>query len=598
MEEIETPQSGRSHSESSSQESHGSDLIKNGKEHFQDGSQPTVAKNEKNKPIADDDESFKDKEISQKKPGKPSQQPNSQEAHVDPGYYTLNPWYGQSSGRGPTFSTAWPFPRTVRPGMLNNLDVENLREQYEQHPEDSEDKRKHDAQEPSKHPDEISLDKAQLDYLAARLSREIAQRKHSDAEENSTPPDIRDEERRPVPRVMPENEDEQTEDIPPDIRRKSMRPTTGVPPQEQSNSKAHHLTPRHQQKHDPSKTPDDQETVDKLRHQASERGHAETDPGREHDNAELRNRWARIRAQSPEPLAEFVATAISVYIGLAASLSKTTSNGEYGDFQTQSLSWGFGVMFGIYVAGGVSGAHLNPAISITLSLFRGFPWRRCGIYIFAQILGGLVAGAIAFAVYHDAIHNFDPALTPAKSGIALFTIPQPFASVSTAFFNEFVSGVILMTVLLALGDDTNAPPGAGMNAFILGLLVTTLIFCSGYQTGLALNPARDFGPRLIALWMGYPRSIFTGYSWWWLWYVLSCSERNAALQVADVVLTRGCWVAPLVGCITGCAVYDTMVFSGGESPLNYRWPSRKEFVRQLRGEGRRIHDHVNAHAKV
>lgn len=76
-----------------------------------------------------------------------------------------------------------------------------------------------------------------------------------------------------------------------------------------------------------------------------------------------------------------------------------------------------------------------------------------------------------------------------------------------------------MTVLLALGDDSNAPPGAGTNGLILGLLVTVLVFCSSYQTGLTLNLARDFGPRLVALWMGYPRSIFTGYNWWWLWYV-------------------------------------------------------------------------------
>lgn len=67
-----------------------------------------------------------------------------------------------------------------------------------------------------------------------------------------------------------------------------------------------------------------------------------------------------------------------------------------------------------------------------------------------------------------------------------------------------------MTVLLALGDDTNAPPGAGMNAFILGLLVSVLMFCSAYQTGLALNPARDLGPRIIAVAVGYPTSIFRG----------------------------------------------------------------------------------------
>lgn len=175
------------------------------------------------------------------------------------------------------------------------------------------------------------------------------------------------------------------------------------------------------------------------------------------------------------------------------------------------------------------------------------------------------------------IYHFDPSLTPSKSGKALFTIPQPFISISTAFFNEFVAGVVLMMVVLALGDDTNAPPGAGMNAFILGLLVTTLMFAFSYQTGLALNPARDFGPRLIAMFMGYPTTIFTGYSWWWLW---------------------GAWVAPLCGCITGCVCYDTFVFTGGESPLNYRWPTKREFLQSLRNKQRRAHDHVKAHAKV
>lgn len=167
---------------------------------------------------------------------------------------------------------------------------------------------------------------------------------------------------------------------------------------------------------------------------------------------------------------------------------------------------------------------------------------------------------------------------------------------SPAFCNELVSGVVLMVVLLALGDDTNAPPGAGMNAFILGLLVTTLQFTNSYQTGLALNPARDFGPRLIALSVGYPSSIFTEHSWWWLWYVSASLSMHAKSMVLNS--TRGAWVAPLVGCITGCIVYDMMVFSGGESPLNYRWPTREEFVQHMRGRGKKVHNHVTAQAKI
>ncbi|KAL1306596.1 hypothetical protein AAFC00_005280 [Neodothiora populina] len=528
---------------------------------------------------------FKDEEKAEKRPGSPSQQPNSQKAHVDPGYYTLNPWYGQPNDRGPTFSTAWPLPRTVRRGMLNDLDIDSLREKDDEQQDPQQESRRSGKEH--EHAGMPQLDKSQLDYIVFQLAQQLAKNQQpSSSSGDSMPPDIRNEQQRPTPHVNHDDESERDHEdgVPPDIRREDMRPTTGVPPKEHTDKKTHHLTPQSRHQDTSDEKNQEQGIMDQIRNQAVKK---ESTPQQKHEtpasrardeqSTELRNRWARLRARAPEPLAEFVATAITVYIGLAASLSKTTSNGQYGSFETQSLAWGFGTMFGIYVAGGVSGAHLNPAISITLSLFRGFPWRRCGIYIVAQLLGGLVAAAISFAVYHDAIYNFDPTLSPEKSGIALFTLPQPFISVSTAFFNEFVAGVILMTVLLALGDDTNAPPGAGMNAFILGLLVTTLIWCSAYQTGLALNPARDFGPRLVALWMGYPRSIFTGYNWWWLW---------------------GGFIAPLVGCITGCTVYDTMVFSGGESPLNYRWPSRKEFVRQLRGKGRRTHDHVNAHAKV
>lgn len=231
----------------------------------------------------------------------------------------------------------------------------------------------------------------------------------------------------------------------------------------------------------------------------------------------------------------------------------TTSNGTYGSYETKCWSWGFGFMFAIYLAGGISGAHLNPVISITLSIFRGFPWKRCFYYVIAQMFGGLVAGIMAFYVYRDAVTNFDPGHEEMKTGTCLYTVPQPFISTATAFFSEVVGGAILMCILLALGDDQNAPPGAGMNAFILGLLVSVLMMVMGYNTGPALNPARDFGPRLVALWEGYGSQTFT--TGWWIY---------------------GAWAGPLVGTICGCVLYDWFIFTGGESPINYRLPSKKE----------------------
>jgi len=75
-----------------------------------------------------------------------------------------------------------------------------------------------------------------------------------------------------------------------------------------------------------------------------------------------------------------------------------------------------------------------------------------------------------------------------------------------------------------------------------------------------------------------------------------CLSLNAKAIILNS--NRGAWVAPLVGCITGCIVYDTMVFSGGESPLNYRWPTRQEFIQHMRGKGKRVHNHVTAQAKI
>lgn len=205
----------------------------------------------------------------------------------------------------------------------------------------------------------------------------------------------------------------------------------------------------------------------------------------EKDPDELRNWWARLRAKYPEPMAEFLAvsdqgpavllvhmlifwqTGISIFLGITATLSVNLSKhqeNKYGDYETASFAWGFAFMFGIYIGGGVSGAHMNPSISISLSLFRGFPWRQCVMYIIVQFVASMAAAALAYGVYYDAIHFVDPEMT--ESYTNFFSSPQDWVSDISAFFSQFVAGAVMMIAVLALGDDSNNPPGAGLHAFV------------------------------------------------------------------------------------------------------------------------------------
>ncbi|KZF19954.1 aquaporin-like protein, partial [Xylona heveae TC161] len=260
------------------------------------------------------------------------------------------------------------------------------------------------------------------------------------------------------------------------------------------------------------------------------------------------NFWSKIRYHLREPIAEWLGTSITVLVGTCGSLSVATSAGQAGSFLSMNWAWGFGVMLGIYIAGGVSGAHLNPAISIVLSIYRGFPAKRCLVYICAQLVGAITGAGIAFAVYKDAILHLDHALIPESTGIALYTQPKAWVSPVTGFFNEYVATAVLACAIFALGDDSNAPPGAGMHSFVIGLIVAVLCMTFGYNTGGCFNPARDFGPRLVALMGGYGRESFIAYRCWFLW---------------------GGWIATIAGAIAGGGLYDIVIFTGGESPINY-----------------------------
>lgn len=283
------------------------------------------------------------------------------------------------------------------------------------------------------------------------------------------------------------------------------------------------------------------------------------------------NSWGGIRHRFRQPFAEWLGTVVFMTIGLSASVVHTTSQNAYENILAAYLAWGFGVMIGIYIAGGVSGAHLNPALSIVLSVYRGFPWSLCWQYIVAQLLGTITASGIVYGLYRDAIMEF-AAADVARAGPAFYTQPRDGLSDTAAFFTEFVATAIAAGSVLALGDDGNAPPGAGMHAFIIGLMVTSLCMAFSYNTGTCLNPARDLGPRLIVWAAGFGDEVMTLRSYWFIW---------------------GPWCGTISGGIFGAAVYDTMIFIGGESPVNYptgtlrhHLPWREARVKSKMGRGK------------
>jgi len=223
-----------------------------------------------------------------------------------------------------------------------------------------------------------------------------------------------------------------------------------------------------------------------------------------------------------DALAEFLGTFVLILIGLGVVAQVVLSNQTAGTYLSINLAWGLAVTMACYVAGGVSGAHLNPAVTLSLAVHRGFPRSKVGPYIAAQMAGAFVASAVVYLTYHEALNQFDGGIrqvlgAQGTAGIWA-TYPQSFLSVFPGgFIDQFVGTAILMLVVLAISDARNAPPAAGMAPLIVGLLVVAIGMSFGFNAGYAINPARDLGPRLFTAVAGWGTEVFrAANSWWWV----------------------------------------------------------------------------------
>jgi glycerol uptake facilitator protein len=203
------------------------------------------------------------------------------------------------------------------------------------------------------------------------------------------------------------------------------------------------------------------------------------------------------------------------------------------------FGWGFAVMLGIYVTGAISGAHLNPAVSISLAATGKFSWSKVGPYILGQVLGAFVGAALLYFVYQGAL-NHAVALSGKDFATAVggvfYTSPKGFVGTFGAFGDEFIGTALLVGLIFAIVDGRNQPVQGNLNPLIIGLLIVAIGASFGLNTGYAINPARDFGPRL---WV----AIVTGGA--------SFSANNYYFWIPIV--------APIIGGVCGGFIYDLTV---------------------------------------
>ncbi|QQS48379.1 MAG: MIP family channel protein [Acidobacteriota bacterium] len=221
-----------------------------------------------------------------------------------------------------------------------------------------------------------------------------------------------------------------------------------------------------------------------------------------------------------ELLAEFLGTFILLAFGAGVVAQVVLSGEKNGTYLSINLAWGFAVTMGIYVAGGVTGAHLNPAVTLALAARRGFSKGKVLPYWVAQTAGAFTASAAVWFIYREAFNAFDGgtrAVLGEKGTAGIFsTYPQPYLSTFGGLVDQIAGTALLMLVISAIGDARNNSTG-NLGPLAVGFLVTVIGMSFGFNAGYAINPARDLGPRLFTFIGGWGSEVFTaGNYWFWV----------------------------------------------------------------------------------
>ena len=214
-------------------------------------------------------------------------------------------------------------------------------------------------------------------------------------------------------------------------------------------------------------------------------------------------------------LFELIGTLVLVLLGdgvcAACSLNKSKAKGA--GWVVITLGWGFAVMAGVLIAGPVSGAHLNPAVTLGLAIAGKFEWALVAGYIIAQMVGGFLGAVLVWIFYKD---HYKATASEPDTILGTFCTAPAIANPWRNYLCEVIATCLLVFLIIALGTEGNTPAGAGaLGAFPVTCVIMSIGMSLGATTGYALNPARDLSPRLAhaVLPITGKRDSDWGYSW-------------------------------------------------------------------------------------
>lgn len=290
------------------------------------------------------------------------------------------------------------------------------------------------------------------------------------------------------------------------------------------------------------------------------------------------------RVSLKEISAEFAGTLVLMLFGLGVNTQVTVGKAvipvgdtavttyAFGDYLTLNLGWGLAVMFGVYVAGGVTGAHLNPAVSVAMAFRKKLAWGKVPGYVAAQVVAAILASVLVYLVYFEqvefveqsaqleAIHNAQALPVETETGLQIqvevmqgrrtmetagifATYPREFDEQMrvtnwTGLLDQIVGTALLLLVICAVVDKKNAGPDFSLAPIAIGAIVMAIGMAFGANCGYAVNPARDFGPRLFTYFAGWGSQVFlVPDNFWYL------------VPIAG----------PILGGVAGVAFYDLFI---------------------------------------